>query len=326
MQSFNEHLELPLDEFLEKNQNLARYVVNHYFRVQIEMNNFDKMELFNLALIGLMKAYQRFDPTMYKNKFSTYAITLMVGEVRRFVRDYNHNLYYSRDIKIVANKIYKYELQNEVPEKIVTKLQPVISELKVTLEKVKYALDYLENRYALSLDKAVSKQGYREDTKGIRIIDIIPFEEDFTHIQVTKDLLFLKERERQSLILDVQGYEQSEIAELFGVSQTQVSRLIKSAKEKLRAKYIEHDGLREAEPIKTRKPRTKNGILQGNREEATKLLNETTLRYNEIAKMTGVPESTVGRLAKIHRPLEVREALRKKSKLQKPKHQIINKF
>lgn len=188
-------------------------------------------DLFQIGCIGLMKAIDNFDLS-YGVKFSTYCVPMVLGEVRRYLRD-NSTIRVSRSIKDVAYKVLN--LKDELT--IVNGKEPTNSEIAKMLDieerDIEIALEAL--RPTVSLFEPIYNDGgdtiylfdQVEDKKESKDLD--------TKLAVDKAIDNLNERERN--ILEnrfIIGKTQMEIAEELGISQAQISRLEKNALERIR--------------------------------------------------------------------------------------------
>lgn len=189
-------------------------------------------DLFQIGCIGLIKAVDNFDDTL-NVKFSTYAVPMISGELKRFLRD-NAAIRVSRSIKDIAYKAI-YCKENIIKT---TNKEPTVAEiaekLGVTSEEVVYALDAIQS--PVSLFEPVYDQG--GDTLYVmdQISDKKNKEEKWVESIVLNEALDgLSDRERK--IIDMRffnGKTQMEIADEIGISQAQVSRLEKNAIKSMR--------------------------------------------------------------------------------------------
>ena len=188
-------------------------------------------DLFQVGCIGLLKAIDNFDLS-FGVKFSTYCVPMVLGEVRRYIRD-NSSIRVSRSIKDVAYKVLK--LKDELT--MTSGMEPTNEEIAKILEieekEVVNALEAL--RPTVSLFEPIYNDGgdtiylfdQLEDKKNSQNLDI--------RLAVDKAISNLSEREQ--FILDqrsVIGKTQMEIAEEIGISQAQISRLEKNALQRVR--------------------------------------------------------------------------------------------
>ena len=188
-------------------------------------------DIFQVGTIGLMKAIDKFDPS-FAVCFSTYAVPMIMGEIRRYLRD-DQAVHVSRSLKESGVKLMS------VNEKLMHRLgrEPTLSELmeaaQMTREEIVVAMD--------ALAEPLSLQEYtfgEEDSpqRGDRLPDLNEGAEIWIErIAVQEALDKLKDKERRVLELRYfQEKTQAEAAALIGVSQAQVSRLEKGALLKLK--------------------------------------------------------------------------------------------
>ena len=193
-------------------------------------------DLFQIGCIGLIKAVDNFDDTL-NVKFSTYAVPMISGELKRYLRD-NAAIRVSRSIKDIAYKaIYCKENIIKTTHREPTVVE-IAKEIGVEPEDVVYALDAIQS--PVSLYDPVYDQG--GDTLYLmdQISDKKNKEEKWVeNIVLNEALKGLSERERK--IIDMRffnGKTQMEIADEIGISQAQVSRLEKNALKAMK-KYME---------------------------------------------------------------------------------------
>jgi RNA polymerase sporulation-specific sigma factor len=192
-------------------------------------------DLFQVGCIGLIKAIDNFD--LGQNvKFSTYAVPMIIGEIRRYLRD-NNPIRVSRSLRDVAYKAL------QVRDALVNKnsrepsISEIAKELEVPREDVVFALDAIQE--PISLFEPI----YHDGGDPIFVMDQIGDEKNHDNlwledIAIQEALRKLSDREK--LILNLRFFEgrtQMEVAEEIGISQAQVSRLEKAALSHMR-KYI----------------------------------------------------------------------------------------
>lgn len=184
-------------------------------------------DLFQIGCIGLIKAIDNFD-TSLNVKFSTYAVPMIIGEIRRYLRD-NNSIRVSRSLRDIAYKaIYAKEnyIRTNLREPTVTE---IAQEIGIEKEMIVYALDAIQN--PVSLFEPVYTEG--GDTLYVmdQISDKKNREEHWIENLSLRDAMDrLGPRER--MIIELRFYEgktQMEVAEEIGISQAQVSRLEKNA-------------------------------------------------------------------------------------------------
>lgn len=184
-------------------------------------------DLFQVGCIGLMKAIDNFDLSQ-NVRFSTYAVPMIIGEIRRYLRD-NNTIRVSRSLRDVAYRalqvrdalVGKYAREPSVAE--------IAEELKLPQEEVVYALDAIQE--PISLFEPV----YHDGGDPIFVMDQISDERNedshwLEGIALREAMDKLSDREKLILTLRFfEGKTQMEVAEEIGISQAQVSRLEKAA-------------------------------------------------------------------------------------------------
>jgi len=192
-------------------------------------------DLFQVGCIGLMKAIDNFDLSQ-NVKFSTYAVPMIIGEIRRYLRD-NNPLRVSRSLRDIAYKALQVRdtlVNRNAKEPTVTE---IAYELKLPREEVVFALDAIQE--PISLFEPI----YHDGGDPIFVMDQISDEKCLDaswleEISIKEAMSKLNERER--LILGMRFFEgrtQMEVADEIGISQAQVSRLEKTALKHMR-RYI----------------------------------------------------------------------------------------
>ena len=184
-------------------------------------------DLFQIGCIGLMKAVDNFD-TGLQVKFSTYAVPMIIGEIRRYLRD-NNSIRVSRSLRDTAYKaIYAKENYTRVHLKEPT-IEEIATEIGISKEEITYAMDAIQSPVSL-YDPVYTEGG---DTLYVmdQISDRKNREENWVEsISLAEAMKRLDDRERH--IIELRFYEgktQMEVACEIGISQAQVSRLEKNA-------------------------------------------------------------------------------------------------
>lgn len=192
-------------------------------------------DLFQVGCIGLMKAIDNFDLSQ-NVKFSTYAVPMIIGEIRRYLRD-NNPVRVSRSLRDIAYKALQVRdnlisLHGKEPT-----VAEIAAELKLPREEVVFALDAIQE--PVSLFEPI----YHDGGDPIFVMDQIGDEKSqdtqwLEEISLREAMAKLSERERMILRLRFfEGRTQMEVAEEIGISQAQVSRLEKTALKHMR-RYI----------------------------------------------------------------------------------------
>lgn len=192
-------------------------------------------DLFQVGCIGLIKALDNFD--LEQNvQFSTYAVPMIIGELRRYLRDYN-SIRVSRSLKDIAYKaLYvKEKLINQNSEE--PTVQEIAKELDLPKEDVVFALNAIADPVSLY------EPLYHDSGEAVYVMDQVKDNKNtdenwLRDISIDEAMKHLGEREKHILNLRFfQGRTQTEVADEIGISQAQVSRLEKSALKHMR-KYI----------------------------------------------------------------------------------------
>lgn len=184
----------------------------------------DYEDLVQLGSIGLIKAIRRFDVSL-NLMFSTYAVPLISGEIKRFLRD-DSMIKISRSLKEIKQKI-NYA-QRELAQ--INNREPSLSEISnytgIEIEKIVLALEACMP--CESLQRPVLNDGTSELVLADTINDDAGFADELEKIALKSALGNLKSRDRQIIILRYfKGKTQSEISKIVGVSQVQISRIEK---------------------------------------------------------------------------------------------------
>ena len=189
-------------------------------------------DLFQIGCIGLMKAIDNFDTTLHV-KFSTYAVPMIIGEIRRYLRD-NNSIRVSRSLRDIAYKAI-YARENYVKKNLrEPDITEIASEIGINKEEIVYALDAIQS--PMSLYEPVYTEG--GDTLYVmdQVSDKKNREENWVeNLALGEAMERLNARERH--IIDLRFYEgktQMEVAREIGISQAQVSRLEKNALKTMR--------------------------------------------------------------------------------------------
>ena len=215
------------EEYIKGNLRLVLSVIQRFSN-----SNENVDDLFQIGCIGLIKAIDNFDITQ-NVKFSTYAVPMIIGEIRRYLRD-NNSIRVSRSLRDIAYKaIYTKEmlLKKNLKEPTVTE---IASELGLAKEDVVMALDAIQS--PMSLYEPV----YTEGGDALFVMDQISDkknrEENWVEgLALSQAIKRLNERERTIIKMRFfDGKTQMEVADEIHISQAQVSRLEKNALKEMR--------------------------------------------------------------------------------------------
>lgn len=194
---------------------------------------YDKEELFQIGCLGLVKAINKFDIN-YDVTFSTYAVPIILGEIKRHFRD-DGAIKVSRSIKELNQKITKIadEYLNENHKEITIEELSII--LNVSKADIVLALD--SKYYPTSLNEVI----YEKDGSSITIQERLTEEKKYSLIdQITLQDELSKLSSKEQLLIHMRYYldmNQEEIAKHFKVSQVQISRMEKKILEKLKKQF-----------------------------------------------------------------------------------------
>lgn len=193
-------------------------------------------DLYQIGCVGFLKAIKNFDPS-FDVKFSTYAVPMIAGEIKRFLRD-DGSIKVSRSIKTLSAKVKEYidKVKKERGES--PNIDELASEFKVDKEDIVVALESCQS--TISLHAKVDE----DDPNSQNVIDkLVVFdksEEMIDKFILKNEILKLPEKERKIILLRYyRGKTQGEVAELLDVSQVQVSRIETKIIEQLKSKLTE---------------------------------------------------------------------------------------
>ena len=216
------------ETYIEGNLRLVLSVIKRF-----SSSNENVDDLFQIGCVGLIKAIDNFDSSL-QVKFSTYAVPMIIGEIRRFLRD-NSSIRVSRSLKDTAYKaIYARETLTRKYAKEPT-LEEIAKEVGISKEDIVYAMDAIQN--PMSLYEPIFTDG--GDT--LYVMDQISDKKNkedtwIEHLSLSEAMKKLNAREHEIISLRFfEGKTQMEVADMIGISQAQVSRLEKNALRSMRA-------------------------------------------------------------------------------------------
>lgn len=220
--------EIAREEFIHANLRLVLSVIKRFWR-----NKENSDDVFQAGCIGLIKAIDNFD-LKFNVKFSTYAVPMIIGEIKRFLRDVN-SMRVARSIRDTAYQVLKTRSEIEKRDEEAS-LEKIAQEMNAKLSEVVYALDAISD--TVSLYSPV----YNKDGDELLLMDQIGDErntdEKWTeNVAIDTAMKFLDKRERDIIYLRYyEGKTQMEISEEVGISQAQVSRIEKTALSEIKNK------------------------------------------------------------------------------------------
>lgn len=221
------------DEYIKGNLRLVLSIIQRF-----SGSNENVDDLFQIGCIGLMKAIDNFDLSQ-NVQFSTYAVPMIIGEIRRFLRD-NNSIRVSRSLKDTAYKaIYTKEAMMKQMDREPT-IMEISKEIGIPGEDIVAALDAIQT--PVSLYEPV----YSESGDTLYIMDQISDSKNreehwIENISLNEAMDKLDGRERKILLMRFfEGKTQMEVAKEIHISQAQVSRLEKNALKTMRNFLAEH--------------------------------------------------------------------------------------
>ncbi len=212
-------------ELVESNMGLVYSIVKRFVNRGVETE-----DLIQIGALGLVKAVKKFD-TSFNVKFSTYAVPVIIGEIKRYIRDDNP-VKVSRTLKELAirGKGVAEQLRKNMGR------EPTISEIA---DKCGVSSEMLSEAFSATVLPSSLYEPARDDDKTTQIEKIPSSDTEqriIDKLTIAQMLKNLKIRERQVIILRYfKDFTQIKTAEIIGVSQVQVSRIEKKALEKIRA-------------------------------------------------------------------------------------------
>ena len=184
-------------------------------------------DLFQVGCVGLIKAIDNFDLSQ-NVQFSTYAVPMIVGEVKRYLRD-NNSIRVSRSVRDLAYKAIQMKEKFSKEYGREPKIEEIAKELGVEKEEIAFSFDAIQD--PVSLQEPV----YNDGTESIYIMDQVKDSKNTDELWAEKMTIngaLKKLNEKERMIITKRffdGRTQMEVADEIGISQAQVSRLEKSA-------------------------------------------------------------------------------------------------
>lgn len=216
------------EEFIRGNLRLVLSVIQRFSGNNIESSD----DLFQVGCIGLIKALDNFDQTL-DVKFSTYAVPMIIGECRRYMRD-NNTIRVSRSLRDIAYKaIYTRDILTKKNDREPT-VDEIAKELELPKEDIVTALD------AITTPMSLFEPVYQEGQDVLYLMDQVKDkknkEENWVQsLALQEAMQRLDERELNIIRLRFfEGKTQTEVADEIAISQAQVSRLEKNALKSMR--------------------------------------------------------------------------------------------
>ncbi|MEG1663474.1 MAG: sigma-70 family RNA polymerase sigma factor [Clostridia bacterium] len=213
--------------FLRANMRLVLSVVGRFSKSQESAD-----DLFQVGMVGMLKALQNFDTTLGV-RFSTYAVPMIIGEIKRSLRDHT-TIKVSRSMRDTAYRVLKAREQIAVNSDKEPELFEIAEEIGIPLSEVACALDAVSE--PISFNEPIFSDGEEGITVIDQLADKVENADNWSErISLYEAMKVVPDKELDIVKLRYfEGKTQIEISELVGISQAQVSRLEKSAIAKLK--------------------------------------------------------------------------------------------
>ena len=237
-----DRIHMLIKEAQEGNKDAFECIVNENIGLvwsivrRFQSRNIEIDDLFQLGSMGLVKAIKNFN-FKYDVKFSTYAVPMIIGEIKRFLRD-DGIIKVSRGLKETAFKAMKAREALTLKNNKEPSIEEIAEYINIDRETLVMAIN--SSREVDSIDRSIEC----DSGKNMHIIDTIAAEEDksekiVNNILLNETLKKLDTREKEIVMMRyIEELTQSEVAKKIGVSQVQVSRLEKKILLKMREYMI----------------------------------------------------------------------------------------
>ena len=218
------------EEFINGNLRLVLSVIQRFYN---RGENVD--DLFQIGCIGLIKSIDNFDLSQ-NVQFSTYAVPMIIGEIRRYLRD-NNSVRVSRSIRDMAYRVLQIKERINREQNREANIEEIAKELEVEREEIAFCLDAIQD--PVSLQEPI----YKDGTENLYVMDQISDNKNIDErwvedLTIAQALTKLNKREKEIIARRFfDGRTQMEVAEEIGISQAQVSRLEKAAISRIRKVY-----------------------------------------------------------------------------------------
>ncbi|MBD5585022.1 MAG: SigB/SigF/SigG family RNA polymerase sigma factor [Clostridia bacterium] len=205
------------ETLIVENNNLIKSIVRRYLNKGVEYD-----DLYQLASMGLLKAINGFDEA-FGVRFSTYAVPMIAGEIKRFMRD-DGSIKVSRAIKNTAKQINKFIEDYSVIHGAQPSVKKIAEEFDMPESEVVFTMG------STRMPVSIYNQGEYKDEKGQELLEKLPVadnqEDIIDSLQLKTAIDGLPDRDKKVIILRYfRDMTQSEVATMLGVSQVQVSRI-----------------------------------------------------------------------------------------------------
>ena len=218
------------EKFIQGNLRLVLSVIKRFYG---RGENAD--DLFQIGCVGLIKAIDNFDLSQ-NVQFSTYAVPMIIGEVKRYLRD-NNSIRVSRSVRDLAYKAIQFKERYLKEKGKEPTVDEIAKEFNVTREDVAFSFDAIQD--PISLQEPI----YNDGNESIFILDQVKDVKNTDELWAEKITIagaLTKLNDREKLIIQKRFFDsktQMEVAEEIGISQAQVSRLEKNAIKNIKRLY-----------------------------------------------------------------------------------------
>ena len=218
------------EKFIQGNLRLVLSVIKRFYG---RGENAD--DLFQIGCVGLIKAIDNFDLSQ-NVQFSTYAVPMIIGEVKRYLRD-NNSIRVSRSVRDLAYKAIQFKERYLKEKGKEPTVDEIAKEFNVTREDVAFSFDAIQD--PISLQEPI----YNDGNESIFILDQVKDMKNTDELWAEKITIagaLTKLNDREKLIIQKRFFDsktQMEVAEEIGISQAQVSRLEKNAIKNIKRLY-----------------------------------------------------------------------------------------
>ncbi len=192
-------------------------------------------DLFQVGCVGLIKSIDNFDPNQ-NVQFSTYAVPMIMGEIRRYLRD-NNSIRVSRSVRDLAYKVLQYKEKYQKENNKEPTIEEMSKELKVEKEEIVFSLDAIQD--PISLQEPI----YNDGSDSIYIMDQVKDKRNTDELWAENMTIRQAMKKLNSKEKDIinrrffEGKTQMEVANELGISQAQVSRIEKNAITRIKRLY-----------------------------------------------------------------------------------------
>lgn len=209
--------EIAKERLMIENSPLIKSVIKRYKNKGVEYE-----DLYQLGSLGFLKAINNFDES-FNVKFSTYAVPMIAGEIKRFMRD-NGIIKVSRSVKALNIQITKFNEEYINEHNISPTIDEIAHHFNVSSEDIIFAME--SNIPPLSLSSIVSDEDSNKEQMLIEKIAENDMEGDMDLFLISNIIKTMPKRDKKIILLRYfRDKTQKEVAEMLGVSQVQVSRL-----------------------------------------------------------------------------------------------------